>query len=81
VALTCSLLMAACASHAPTAAAPPAPERTDAPLPLIKARPSAVRMCKIEGCCPGRGDVAYLQSDWFVICAADGLPSDICDCH
>ena len=36
--------------------------------------------CRLENCCAGRGDVAYMQADWFVICA-DGLPSDVCDCH
>jgi hypothetical protein len=37
-------------------------------------------ICRVEGCCPGRGEIAYVQPDLLVICG-DGLPSEICDCH
>lgn len=37
-------------------------------------------MCKVDGCCAGHGEVAYVQRDFAIICT-DGQASDICDCH
>jgi hypothetical protein len=56
----------------------PAPQST-APTLLILKHPMAPQ-CKIEGCCEGHGDVAYVQPDYLIICT-DGQPSEICDCH
>lgn len=36
--------------------------------------------CRLDGCCAGHGEVAYLQPDKFVMCT-DGETSQICDCH
>jgi hypothetical protein len=68
-ALTCAVLIAACAPNPPIASPQAVPvRRTVAPV------------CKLQGCCVGHGDVAYLQSDLIVMCT-DGEPSRICDCH
>jgi len=68
MALTC-LTIAACTSKPPPARSVPA--RTD---------PMIAPTCRIEGCCQGHGDVAYMQPDKIIMCT-DGEPSAICDCH
>jgi hypothetical protein len=49
------------------------------PLPA-PTQPLIAPACKMEGCCEGHGEVAYLQPDRFIMCT-DGEPSQICDCH
>lgn len=51
--------------------------------PPPRAAATAVRAgpaCKLDGCCQGHGEVAYLQRDLIVMCT-DGSPSLTCDCH
>lgn len=74
LALVCGSAIAGCAAK------PPSPTQQAVVIPGKQSHPVTAPICRVEGCCPGRGEKAYLQSDWFVICA-DGLPSDICDCH
>ncbi len=58
----------------------PAPSEAEL-LPAMDVQPPPPSdTCRLEGCCAGRGEKAYLQSDWYVMCP-DGLPSDVCDCH
>ena len=67
--LICGLAFGACTPKA----APPAP------MPQLSDK-SPVPMCRIEGCCQGHGNVAYMQPDKIIMCT-DGQPSEICDCH
>lgn len=64
----------ALASFALTACAKPAPR----PPPPAQTR--MVPACKLDGCCRGHGEVAYVQPDRFIMCT-DGETSRICDCH
>jgi hypothetical protein len=59
-------------------AAGPTQQLTAPALSILK-HPLAPQ-CKIEGCCEGHGEVAYVQPDYLIICT-DGQPSEICDCH
>jgi hypothetical protein len=69
LALTCAVAITACAAKPPHASSQPM-------LPRKLVAPA----CKLQGCCIGHGDVAYLQSDLIVMCT-DGEASRICDCH
>jgi hypothetical protein len=65
------LALVACATQPPSVAPQPS---------LLPAGSQFAPACKLDGCCEGHGQVAYLQPDKFVMCT-DGEPSRICDCH
>jgi hypothetical protein len=73
LALTCAVVITACAPKPPIASSVPVPMLVPVPKMVAPA-------CKLQGCCMGHGDVAYMQSDLIVMCT-DGEASRICDCH
>lgn len=82
VTLCLALLLASCTNEpAALKASVAAPEKASPVSASITWSKNAFApSCKLDGCCEGHGDVAYVQPDRFIMCT-DGEPSQICDCH